>query len=121
MCTDHLSAKQIATEDIVCYKHIMKVGRKYVTSYQETPITFRKMMTSDVIVENPEGKSWINVGLHSYIRQEEAEYQANSLSEVLVKCVIPKGSEYYEGRFLWDPAYVSNQLIYKRVIKNYQS
>jgi len=123
MCTNHLGPKQVATEDIVCYKHIMKQGRKYATSYQETPIIFRKIITSNIIVENEYGetnkRTWINIGLHSYICQKAAESQALSLDEVLVKCVIPKGSEYYKGEFLGDPTYVSNQLIYKKVIKNY--
>lgn len=92
---------KIAEEDIVVYKHIMKSHRKgytYETSYQHVPILIGETYTSElkVDVDDPEE---LYIGLHSFEKLEDAVQWANYYYEVVVQCIISKGSRYHRGMF----------------------
>ena len=119
---------RIAIEDIICYKHVIvtnpwyKAGTKaYETSYQHFPIrigkTYKSRLDRDFEV--------INTGLHSFADIEDAikdmkdEYKrcARYWNYTIVKCIIPKGAEYYVGRFEGMTSYASNRIKYVEIDK----
>lgn len=122
-------ALQVADEDIVCYK-ILKVrldeGRiQFLTPYQESKVMLgRKYCGKNPTpfeVENCSEDWFISVGggyIHSYIDRGEAVLNVYNCGEgdIVVKCIIPKGATYFEGRFYEDTAYASNKIIYTKEI-----
>ena len=56
----------------------------------------------------------IEKGLHSYLEVPSKEEMEED--EVLVQCIIPKGSEYYEGYFGSNPSIASDTIKYVKII-----
>lgn len=83
---------------------IFKPG--YLTPYRDYVVTLNVVCNSKLRFD---GKS-VYEGFHSYKRYTEA---ANSVYSVCVlKCVIPKGAEYYKGTFDGAESYASSQIIF---------
>lgn len=89
------------------------VGHGYRTPYRLFPIKIGNTYTSDLILEKTFGNT-VEVGLHSFVRASSA---FNDGDGVVVKCVIPKGSKYFEGTFDRQPAFASNCIIYLELIE----
>lgn len=114
---------EIATEDIICYKAITeKFDNKLCTFYRMTEIkignTYRSNFTFNYLGE-------IEKGLHSLTTLEIAKefiYDKLLIHKAhIVKCIIPKGSEYYLGRFYVDKdSYASNKLKYVEIVETYE-
>lgn len=106
---------EVASEDIVVYKHLIRRrrGSGFLTSFRLSEIEIGLSYYAEL------NKIYDKVyeGLHSYASCEIAKQRAIYWNEVLVKCIIPKGSTYYKGTFesLGD-AYASDTLIYNEVI-----
>lgn len=138
MCFDihnsHPTEKK-ATEDIVCYKRLevylgdvppdkITKGNIYKVEYF-TPYCGQRIY----LEQKPLKKSKLDVrffnttierGLHSYSDSRKALSRCTN-GEVVVKCIIPKGSRYYYNPV--DKEYVSNKLQYtnKFVVKACQN
>lgn len=96
------------TSLIVDGVEITKKG--YVTPYRYFPVEIGKTYHSELIREDNE----VNIGLHSYKFMEDARLDTEGY--IIVKCIIPKGSEYYEGVFWDEISYASNCLQYVEII-----
>ena len=61
----------------------------------------------------------INEGFHSYsdIEYAKENYRDVLESAVIVKCVIPKGTIFFEGEQNFGRGYASNQIIIKEIMK----
>ena len=126
MCLDRISKRKIAKEDIVVYKMIIKEGEYFFTYFMNSQIYFNEIMSSELKEEvrsaftfsysSSSLRQIVEKGLHSF------KYIPTTIlfdsKALLVECVIPKGSEYYEGYFSEEKSLASNQLIYKRIIKS---
>lgn len=124
----------IATEDIVCYKVLKqyKNCRKkiYETPYQDFKVKLgahyyqegKKFQIKKISASYYSGPALeIEEGLHSWQNLSKAKesvgYSSYFYIKVIVKCTIPKGSEYYIGI---NEDYCSDNLIYgTRIIKSY--
>ena len=122
-------ALQVADKDIVCYKTLMVRLNKgrilFLTPYRESKV----MLGRNYCAENPTPfeveyccEDWlISVGggyIHSFADREEAALNILNWGEgeIVVKCIIPEGATYFEGRFDEDIAYASDKIIYTKEI-----
>lgn len=117
---------KVAKRDIVCYKILNRtscfnwdtheVEYMYTTPYQHTPIN---SVNDDIIKgircfepnsSTPHISSssdlfclkefeWVMRGgcIHSYRYEKDANFMINDFEQVIFKCIIPKGTEYYKG------------------------
>lgn len=85
------------------------IESKYVTPYQHAIIEIGETYYSELVRE----KNEVNIGLHSFVARISAIEDGNGL---VVKCVIPKGSEYYLGKFNGVDSFASNSLKYLEII-----
>lgn len=123
MCTRITHPIQVAEEDIICYKHIIrvsenlreKVSAHYVTSYRHVRLEFNTLITSELLLINGS----VFDGLHAYVHESSARKEARHYGEVLVQCMIPKGSKYYLGISAGYHSIVANQLVYQRILTVY--
>ena len=86
------------------------VNFKMATLYRNFPIEIGKTYHSKLIKKD----EYVNQGLHSYKNLDEAK---NSHAKIYAECIIPKGSEYYEGKFGVSNAYASDKLTYVKFIE----
>lgn len=105
----------IAEEDIVCYKVIeySPVFEQYITPFRNYP-----MKTGDILhdrkdwefdtVEFRTGFFVEAGGFHTYEVIADAKHFARELdnSTIVVKCIIPKSTEYFKGWTTLDGYYV---------------
>ena len=102
-----------ASEDIICYKYIIKLGN-YITPYRKMPVSIGSTYESRLI-KNKSGE--INLGLHSVCGIENLyDICKYNRQYIPVKCVIPKGSWYYQGKFGVYSGYASTKIIYQEII-----
>lgn len=89
---------------------------KYMTPYRYYQIEIGETYYSKLIRVRNE----INIGLHSFLSDTMARLDANDDGDAydIIKCIIPKGSEYYEGHFRGVPSYASNCIKYVEIVKN---
>ena len=126
-CTDNPNLDRCFTNDMIGYKHswvmseavteiivngkVINIGRVigYETPYQYMKVEMGETYTSDLINL---GKR-VEIGLHSFKTMKYAK----SVSSIVAKCIIPKGSQYYEGMFGSYASYASDCLTYVEIIK----
>ena len=88
------------------------IDLKIQTPYRDFIVEIGKTYDS-ILVKNLE---YVHQGLHSYknpIDTKRYDYG------IYVECIIPKGSEYYEGTFCDKDSYASNKLTYVKIIEDY--
>ena len=94
-----------ATRDIVCYKIVNRYEHPFVLasevynfSYElgkeYTEISFKSVSHSSVLATL---KNEVSIGFHSYKRYRDAKAVKFNHRRVVMKCIIPKGSLYFEG------------------------
>lgn len=88
------------------------VNLKMVTPYRNFPIKIGKTYNSELIKRDD---GLIHKGLHSFKNSNDAKFY---ISGIYVKCIIPKGSKYYEGKFADYNSYASDKLTYVKIIGN---
>lgn len=107
-----------AVEDIVCYKVICKYIHKngYHTPYRLFPITIGDTYKSKLELIEREYKygNSVEKGLHSFCNLDDV--LTIDSAEIIVKCIIPKGSKYYKGYFDGDASYASDTLYYEEIL-----
>lgn len=81
----------------------------YVTPYQFQSISMGETYHSELIKENGE----VNIGLHSV---KDFYNSFNDHENFRVKCIIPKGSKYYKGKWGSSDSYASTSLKYIDII-----
>ena len=87
------------------------VDLKIVTPYRFFPIEIGKTYDSELIKSD----DYIYEGLHSFKNLHDVK---NDYSGIYAKCLIPKGSKYYEGKFNECDSYASDKLTYVKIIEN---
>ncbi len=122
-----------ATENIVCYKVVIKKADNNLYGYYQSSFRYKKneLMISDLYIPKNgnlitkkdklydyDDSIKINEGFHSYksldITENSGEWRHFSFDKNhIVRCVIPKGSLFYENV----DEYVSNQLIIKEIVQ----
>jgi len=91
---------KIAKADMIVYKHLKSIdNNNFLTSYRYSQVKIGQIYKSEL--DKPDSDGNIEVGLHSFVNVNDAEMTAKYWCETLVKCVIPKGSRYYEGTFMF--------------------
>lgn len=119
----------VAADDIVCYKHLLisVFENRYHTPYYKFEVVLNKVYSSVISKkEYLDDEMIIEEGLHSFKTINDCEEDmfacfSNSTNEkrVIAKCIIPKGSTYYEGKFFFYDAYASSEIKYLEIIDVY--
>lgn len=136
MCLDlHKSSRGIlvAETDIVVYKYLkIRSGGSLITPFQYSPVvigeTYESKLNvrlySDLNLDNDELPDdlivgFVSEGLHSFGEFKNAykQYKYDKCERVVVKCIIPKGSQYYIGKFDEHLSYASEKLTYVKKIQ----
>lgn len=112
-CTEKFGYKYswIWDGDVSDFKDIISV---LITPFQEVEVEIGKTYFSDLFPTqlNP---TILCKGLHSITDLNDC-IENTGINNVVVKCIIPKGSEYYEGMW-WDyKGYASNCIKYVEII-----
>ncbi len=117
---DKHSKRTKAEEDIACYKIVtMSLSGCYYTYYQGIRINIGETYDSYLRKYKSDFGSKVEEGLHSFKELKDARYFQSLRSwSFIIKCVIPKGSWYYEGFFGAEKSYASNKLKYIEVVEN---
>ena len=117
---------KMAEKDIICYKFYKRYNKILISPYQgfaapEIGITTNANLGKSYIPENDNlyihnycGFKRVDEGFHSFKTLEEVKHKVNgyrnSLNLVIFKCIIPRGSSYYEGKFDRYESYCSNSI-----------
>ena len=96
------------TSIIINNKEVIEL--KLTTPYRNFPIEIGKTYNSELIKMDED----IYEGLHSFKNSNDAKIYN---SGIYVECIIPKGSKYYEGKFVDNDAYASDKLTYVKIIE----
>lgn len=116
------SKLRTAIKDIVVYKVLsVTKGDVLITPFRNFEVVIGNTYTSDLgELEHKFKKSLlsrkIEKGLHSFKNISNA-YDYKWTGDVIVECVIPKGSKYRFGRFNNEQSYVSDTLKYVKILK----
>lgn len=111
---------KIATKDLVCYKLVLDSRNRnigsLITPYRNEPISIGSTYTSE-FTYNSDGN--VESGLHSYKSLRGVKFDRLNYfdSSIIVRCCIPKGSRYYQGKFSNKQCYASDTLTYVELIK----
>ena len=115
MClTTNNTRKYIAEKDIICYKTVKIQGTQLISYWCNFKYELNKKYKIQALQPISVGNGDIRIceGFHSYIKLDTAENDLlygilYPVVEVVVKCIVPKGSEYYIN----SEEMVSNQII----------
>ena len=116
MCLDinKKAEKKLAKSDITCYKILLKKDGKLVTYFREVEVELGKTYESELFVNDYNTR--VYDGLHSFKYFLGAVFvlifMIHTSKTKLVKCVIPKGSFYYEGWFSSVKSFASDRIKY---------
>lgn len=109
----------IATRDIECYKVIEREPyRDWHTPFQNMPVVLGKGYTTNHFPTVTTPDKCVESGFHSFFFRADAREEALELSRLyryryaFIKCKIPAGSKYWEGKFGDYPCYCSDTIIY---------
>lgn len=112
--TNDMSSKN-AYEDIECFKMVYKKSAEkcvsYVMGYEYTlgeENIHIKVETDQTLYKDVDGEKFLVVrdGYHSYSKKEDIQLCNNT---VIVKCIIPAGSQYFVDTY--KKRYVSSNII----------
>ena len=119
---------KIAKSDIICYKLVRKpanTDKYFYTVYRDSKVSVGKKYKSRISFHNNYYHKFIDRGLHTITNLKDvkklktAEYKTYNYDFVIIKCIIPKGSNYFVGRFVKHDrfrSYASNCLYYQEII-----
>ena len=129
--SDSYPKSSIAEEDIIVYKIVRTISEKektFKTFYRDQIVKLGKTYKAkigiprcsyDILYDFLNGEKKVDYfeidqGLHSFKNKKDAKVftEWDDFSVCILTCIIPKGSEYYEGEFGGYPCFVSNQLHY---------
>ena len=115
---------EIAQEDIVCYKFYKlydngELFSPYQGSHAPAINKVANTLLDRAYLSNYRAAYMVSRGFHSF------KYLDNLIKELdfwlsfdieIFKCIIPKGTKYYEGKFDDFPSYCSESIILKEII-----
>lgn len=104
-----------AEQDIICYKLYILSNGKYVSPYLKCDMPgINELITTEL--QKP-GRLLIEKGFHSFVYLDSAILEAEkyNYSTCIVKCIIPKGSKYYAGKFGKDRSYCSESIKIEKI------
>ena len=111
---------EIAEQDIECYKvYVKSYGDRWFSPYQECPMPIMNGLVTTEL-QRP-GDFYIEKGFHSFACLKDAEVEAEWFGNVhghevcIAKCIIPKGSKYYWGKFRDDYSYCSESIKIEKI------
>ena len=126
---------EIAQEDIVCYKFYVLHKVKddinlpsydkdgYLSPYQGMPAPTINKVTNTLLdrayLSKYTAVYMVGRGFHSFKYLDDLIKELNfwlSYDTIIFKCIIPKGTKYYEGTFDGSPSYCSESIILKKTI-----
>ena len=115
-----LTKKEIASKDITCYKVVLPhphIKEAYITPYMSMGVGIGAEFKSNIVIEElHEITMTIEKALHSFVNLEDAilEYRNwVAYDASVIKCIIPKGSTYYKGRYeIENDSYASDCIKY---------
>ena len=90
------------------------IGELLATPYQGTLITLGKEYESEITFTNKNGCDVITKAIHSFRDQEDAWGDGIGF---VVECIIPEGTEYYEGLFHDVRSIASRKIVYGNELK----
>jgi len=95
---------KIAKKDIICWKVMLKAKGYYVSFVRYKKYIRNERYNVKFRIKNMDREpfSEINIGFHSY-----KEIPAHSKWSTLVRCIIPKGTRYFEN----DMYFISESII----------
>lgn len=99
--------KKIAKKDITCYKILSKSWNSYYRNFKYELDTIYECPSS-LFIEKSGPSDIITLGFHSYSNKKEAIGVCGDRFAIIVKCIIPKGTEYYYNSKYKE--YVSNKI-----------
>lgn len=107
---------RIAREDIICYKIYKRLGDEEFSPYLHVPRPEIGVICKTNLGNPCEIAEYYTIeeGFHSFMSKEDAKRCAsleNFVEPVIYKCIIPKGSKYYEGFFGLRPSYCSDTIV----------
>ena len=103
--------KHVAKTDMIVYKIVDKISNdKYVSVFQlcsyEKDKVYKTSINTRIVTVKPKGEVLypfilpkariIDEGFHSYKHLEDAKSIAE-MGNIIIKCIIPKGSTFYNG------------------------
>jgi hypothetical protein len=117
-------------KDIIVYKHVYLVGNIIYSSYQNRRVGMIDNLpihltldVEEVTIQMNEDTWEILLGFHSFINLSDCVHRAKYLDEIVIECVIPKGSWVIEGIFgIFDESsksIVSTEIIYNKIVERY--
>lgn len=71
------------------------IDNEYFTEIMTEPIEIGNTYNSELV----RIKDYVEEGLHSFVNLKDARQQYYSNTIIIVECTIPKGSEYYKGKY----------------------
>ena len=126
---------EIAQEDIVCYKFYVLHKVKddinlpsydkdgYLSPYQGMPAPTINKVTNTLLdrayLSKYTAVYMVGRGFHSFKYLDDLIEELDfwlSFDIKIFKCIIPKGTKYYEGRYTVDSSYCSESIILKEII-----
>lgn len=101
----NIEGKKIASNDL------------YFTKYRDIPVKIGETYYSDFSIIPYFDKFTVEKGLHSFVPEQDLKGLGYFWDdyEVIVECVIPKGSKYYIGKFDNLDSYASDTLKYVKL------
>ncbi len=90
------------------------IGELLATPYQGTLITLGKEYESEITFTTKNGSDVITKAIHSFRDQEDVWGDGIGF---VVECIIPEGTEYYEGLFHDVPSIASRKIVYGTELK----
>ena len=115
---------EIAQEDIVCYKFYKLCDNDELFSpYQGSHAPAINKVTNTLLdrayLSNYRATYMISRGFHSFKYLDDLINELDfwqSFDIKIFRCIIPKGTKYYEGKFGDFPSYCSQSIILKETI-----
>lgn len=111
----------VAEQDIICYKLYILFNDKYVSPFQKCDMpNINELVTTEL--QKP-GELFIEKGFHSFAYLEDAENINEWLESIyhkscIAKCIIPKGSRFYAGKFDYaEYSYCSESIKIEKIIE----
>ena len=124
MCLDLTENSKLMTakKDIVVFKHVYYYGNGIATPYRNMRIKLLEVIESELMDMRVADTYWVSKGLHSFKLKKDALYDMidegyGGQKRSVVKCIIPKGSNYFIGTFMELKCYASNRIIYKEILE----
>lgn len=113
--------KSIVVNDKELISEIKQKFNQYETPFQHRVVEIGETYTSDIEI----AEKYIETAIHSFrykknmmnFKRSRTRYGRVNKNLIGVKCIIPKGSVYYSGKFLDYDAYASNKITYLEIIE----